>query len=306
MRNADTILGVIRERGRCRLPLENISRQLYNRKLYRQAYGRLYRHDGAMTPGATTETVDAMALTKIDAIIDALRHERYRWTPVRRVYIEKKHSTKKRPLGLPTWSDKVLQEVIRLLLEADHFLQCSPHSHGFRPGRGCHTALGEMTRGWKGVQWFIEGDIAQCFDSLDQSVLLTILRESFHDQRVLRLIANLLKAGYLEEWRYQTTLSGVPQGGVVSPILSNLYLDRLDRFVETVLLPAYNDGKRRRPYPPYMALLKGARNYRLAGHLRAAKALRRQAQRLPSRDPSDPHVRRLWYVRYADGTPVQA
>jgi hypothetical protein len=92
----------------------------------------------------------------------------------------------------------------------------------------------------------------------------------------------------------------------VSPILSNLYLDRLDRFVETVLLPAYNDGKRRRPYPPYMALLKGARNYRLAGHLRAAKALRRQAQRLPSRDPSDPHVRRLWYVRYADGTPVQA
>ena len=236
MRNADTILGVIRERGRRGLPLENIDRQLYNRNLYLHAYGRLYRNDGAMTPGAATETVDAMALTKIDAIIDALRYERYRWTPVRRVYIEKPHSTKKRPLGLPTWSDKVLQEVIRLLLEAYYDPQFSPHSHGFRPGRGCHTALGEITSGWKGVKWFIEGDISQCFDSLDHSVLLTILRESFHDQRFLRLITNLLKAGYLEAWRYHTTLSGVPQGGVVSPILSNLYLDRLDRFVETVLL----------------------------------------------------------------------
>jgi group II intron reverse transcriptase/maturase len=300
MRNADTILGVIRERGRRRLPLENIYRQLYNRNLYRHAYGRLYRNDGAMTPGATTETVDAMALTKIDAIIDALRYERYRWTPVRRVYIEKPHSTKKRPLGLPTWSDKVLQEVSRLLLEAYYDPQFSPHSHGFRPGRGWHTALGEITSGWKGVKWFIEGDISQGFDSLDHSVLLTILRESFHAHRCLRLIADLLKAGYLAEWRYHTTLSGVPQGGVVSPIRSNLYLDRLDRFVETVLLPASNDGQRRRPYPPYMALLKGARNYRLAGTPRAAKALRRQAQRLPSRDPSDPHFRRLWYVRYAD------
>lgn len=300
MRNADTIVGVIRERGRRRLPLENIYRHLYNQNLYLQAYGRLYRNDGAMTPGATTETVDAMALTKIDAIIDARRHERSRWTPVRRVYIEKKHSTKKRPLGLPTWSDKVLQEVIRLLLEAYYDPQFSPHSHGFRPGRGCHTALGEITRGWKGVKGLIEGDISQCFDSLDHSVLLSILGESFHDQRFLRLIANLLKAGSLEAWRYHTTLSGVPPGGVVSPILRNLSLDRLDRFVETVLLPASNDGQRRRPYPPYMALLNGARTPRLAGNPRVAKALRRPAQRLPSRAPSAPHFRRLWYVRYAD------
>jgi group II intron reverse transcriptase/maturase len=300
MRNADTVLGVIRERGRRRLSLENIYRQLYNPHLYLQAYGRLSRNAGAMTPGATAETVDAMSLAKIDAIIDALRHERYRWTPVRRVYIEKKHSTKKRPLGLPTWSDKVLQEVVRLLLEAYYEPQFSLHSHGFRPGRGCHTALGEITKHWKGVKWFIEGDISQCFDSLDHQVLLSILRESFHDQRFLRLIANLLQAGYLEDWRFNATFSGVPQGGVVSPILSNLYLDRLDQFVDRVLLPAYNRGERRKPYPPYMALLKAARKQRMAGQPERAKALRRQAQRLPSRDPNDPNFRRLWYARYAD------
>jgi retron-type reverse transcriptase len=121
--------------------LENIYRQLYNHNLYLQAYGSLYRNDGAMTHGATTETADAMALTKIDAIIDVLRHDRYRWPLVRRVFIEKKHPRKKRPLGLPTWSDKSLQQVIRLILEAYYEPQFSPHSHGFRSGRGCHTAL---------------------------------------------------------------------------------------------------------------------------------------------------------------------
>src|SRR5215510_1817629 len=116
MRNADTILGVIRDRGRGSLPLNGIYRQLYNRHLYLHAYGRLYRNAGAMTPGATSETADAMSLEKIEAIIDALQHERYRWTPVRRVSIEQKHSMKTRPLGLPTWADKLLQEVIRTML----------------------------------------------------------------------------------------------------------------------------------------------------------------------------------------------
>jgi group II intron reverse transcriptase/maturase len=300
MRNADTILGVIRDRGRRRLPLNGIYRQLYNRHLDLQAYGHLYRNAGAMTPGATSETVDAMSLEKIEAIIDALRHERYRWTPVRRVYIAKKHSMKKRPLGLPTWADKLLQEVIRTILAAYYDPQFSPHSHGFRPGRGCHTALGEITTRWRGVKWFIEGDISQCFDRLDHQVLLSILRESFHDQRFLRLIANLLKAGYLEDWRFHATLSGVPPGGVVSPILSHISLDRLDQVVDTGLLPAYNRADRRRPYPPYMARLNPARKHRMAGQHAKAKALRCQAQRLPSRDPNDPHVRRLWYVRYAD------
>jgi group II intron reverse transcriptase/maturase len=299
MRTAETVLGVIRERGRRRLPLENLYRQLYNRDLFLHAYGRLYRNAGALTPGATPETVDGMSLDKIDAIIDALRQERYQWTPVRRTYIPKK-SGKLRPLGLPTWSDKLLQEGIRLLLEAYYEPQFSPHAHGFRPDRGCHTALGEITKSWRGVKWFIEGDISQCFDSLDHEVMLSILRERIHDNRFLRLLSNLLKAGYLEDWRFNATLSGSPQGGVVSPLLSNIYLDRLDQFVEQVLLPAHNRGDRRRPYSPYMALLKAARNKRMAGALEEAKRLRRQAQQMPSRDPHDPAFRRLWYVRYAD------
>lgn len=116
-----------------------------------------------MTPGTTSETVDGMSRAKIDRLIDDLRHERFRWTPVRRVHIPKKHG-KRRPLGLPTWTDKLLQEVIRSLLEAYFEPQVSAHSHGFRPGRGCHTALRAIQRGWTGTKWFIEGDIQGCFD----------------------------------------------------------------------------------------------------------------------------------------------
>jgi len=299
MRKAETILGIIRERGRRKLSLEDIYRQLYNQDLYLRAYSRLYRNHGAMTPGATNETVDGMTLTKIEAIITALREERYRWTPVRRTLIPKK-SGKLRALGLPTWSDKLLQEVIRSLLEAYYEPQFSQHSHGFRPRRGCPSALEEITRHWRGVKWYVEGDLARCFDSLDHQVMLSRLSEKLHDNRFLRLLSNLFKAGYLEDWKHHATPSGVPQGSVVGPVLSNIYLDRLDQFVETVLLPAHNHGDRRRPNPPYMALLNAARRKRIAEEHEEAKRLRHQAQQMPSRDPNDPDFRRLWYCRYAD------
>jgi len=215
MRDAATVLGIIRERGRRGLPLEDVYRQLFNPALYLLAYGKLATNAGALTPGTTDETADGMSLKKIQDIITQLRQERYRWTPVRRVYIDKPRSTKKRPLGIPTWSDKLLQEVARLILEAYYEPQFSVHSHGFRPGRGCGTALREIYRTWKGTTWFIEGDISACFDSLDHVVLLSILRENIHDNRFMRLVANLLKAGYLENWVYNRTLSGAPQGGIV-------------------------------------------------------------------------------------------
>ncbi len=230
MRNAErqteTVLSVLRERGRRGLPCDELYRQLFNPQLYLLAYGRIYSNKGAMTPGPDAETADGMTLGKIERIIDALRHERYRFKPVRRLYIPKKDG-KQRPLGLPSWSDKLLGEVVRLLLEAYYEPQFSDHSHGYRPGRGCHTALRDVAVAWTGTTWFIEGDISRCFDQLDHSVMLATLEEMIHDNRLLRLIGQMLRAGYLEDWVWNATLSGAPQGGVLSPCLSNIYLYRL-------------------------------------------------------------------------------
>jgi group II intron reverse transcriptase/maturase len=301
VRRAETILNIVRERGRRGLPLERVYRLLYNPELYLTAYGKIYRNDGALTPGSTEETADGMSLAKIEAITGALRHERYRWRPVRRIYIEKPRSNKnKRPLGIPSWSDKLLQEVIRLILEAYYEPQFSDRSHGFRPGRGCHTALSEIQRKWSGTTWFVEGDISECFGSLDHSILLSILSEKIHDNRFLRLIENLLKAGYLEEWRFNATLSGTPQGGVLSPILSNIYLDRLDKYVETTLLPNHNRKAERGYNPEYNYLRDRAKRLAKRGHNSEAEQTRKRMRSMPSRDPDDPDFRRLRYVRYAD------
>lgn len=300
MRSADQVLSIIHERGKRGLPLERVYRLLFNPALYLKAYGKIYRNDGALTPGSTPETVDGMSMSKIEAIIEALRDERYHWTPVRRIYIEKRHSKKMRPLGLPSFSDKLLQEVMRLILSAYYEPQFNPSSHGFRPGRGCHTALSEIYHKWVGTKWMVEGDIAQCFDALDHSVLLSILTENIHDGRFLRLIETLLSAGYLEEWCYHATYSGSPQGGLLSPLLANVYLDKLDQFVETTLVPAYTHGERRRVNPPYGALQRRASELRRTGRRQEAEALRRQMQRLPSLDPTDPDYRRIRYLRYAD------
>src|SRR6266581_4464774 len=199
MQSAETVLNVLRERGRRGLPCNELYRQMSNPSLYLLAYGRLYSNQGAMTPGVNGETADGMSEAKIGRIIDALRHERYRFQPVRRIHIPKKDG-KTRPLGLPSWSDKLVGEVVRLLLE--------------------------VADTWAGTTWFVEGDIADCFGSLDHSTLLGTLGERIHDNRFLRLLRNMLEAGYVEDWEWNATLSGAPQGGVVSPVLSNIYLDR--------------------------------------------------------------------------------
>src|SRR5215471_14436431 len=299
MRTTETIQALIRERGKKGEPLERVYRLLYNPELYLTAYGKIYRNAGATSPGITEETVDGMSEDKIQAIIECIRYERYVWTPTKRVYIPKKNG-KKRPLGLPTWSDKLLQEVLRTILEAYYEPQFSDRSHGFRPGRGCHTALQEIYHQWHGTVWFIEGDITDCFGSLDHSITRSILAEKIHDGRFLRLIDGLLRAGYLEEWRYHQTLSGCPQGGVVSPVLSNIYLDRLDKFIEQTLLPAHNRGERRTPYRPYMRLWQRACRLEQKGERQAGSVLRKQMKTMPSRDPDDPGYRRLRYCRYAD------
>jgi len=301
MRNAETILDIIRNRGQRGLPVQDVYRLLYQRDLYLRAYGKIYRNDGAMTQGATLETVDGMTLKKIDAIIALLRNERYRWTPVRRTYIPKKNDqTKLRPLGLPTWSDKLLQEVIRSILEAYYEPQFSEHSHGFRPKRGCHTALREVLQKGKGTKWFIEGDISACFDRIDHKILLNILRESFHDNRFIRLLSGLLKAGYLEDWKFNKTFSGAAQGSLIGPIFSNIVLNRLDKYVCEQIVPDYTRGIRRKKNPPYNRLIMQASEARKRNDWKCAHRLIQQAQSMPSRDPNDPNFRRLWYVRYAD------
>ncbi|WP_084509606.1 reverse transcriptase/maturase family protein [Nocardia pseudovaccinii] len=213
MQSAATVLGVLRDRGSKGLPLDELYRQLFNPQLYLVAYGRIYANTGAMTPGVTTETVDGMSLNRIHRIIDAVRHERYRFSPARRVWIPKRNG-KLRPLGLPTWSDKLLGEVIRLLLEAYYEPRFSGRSHGFRPGRGCHTALSEVADTWTGTTWFVEGDVADCFGSLDHDVMIETLADKIHDNRFLRLMRNMLEAGYLEDWTWNATVSGAPQGGL--------------------------------------------------------------------------------------------
>jgi group II intron reverse transcriptase/maturase len=299
MQNAETVLGVLRERGRRGLACDEVYRQLFNPQLYLLAYGRIYANKGAMTPGVTPETVDGMSMRKIEGVIDALRHERYRFRPVRRVHIPKKNGST-RPLGLPTWSDKLVGEVVRLLLEAYYEPTFSDRSHGFRPRRGCHTALREVGNTWTGTAWFIEGDITDCFGSLDHEVLLRILGEKIRDGRFLRLVRNMLTAGYLEDFRWGATLSGAPQGGVASPILSNIYLHKLDDFVESVLIPQYTRGERRARNPAYIKVQTALATARRRGDRAEARSLKQQMRSLPSSDPNDPGYRRLRYVRYAD------
>jgi group II intron reverse transcriptase/maturase len=299
MQNAETVLNVLRERGRRGLPCNELYRQLFNPDLYMLAYGRLYSNHGAMTPGVSGETADGMSTARIGSVIGALRHERFRFEPAKRVYIPKKNG-KKRPLGLPSWTDKLVGEVIRLLLEAYYEPRFSDCSHGFRPRRGCHTALTKVAETWTGTTWFIEGDISDCFGSLDHETMLSILGEKILDNRFLRLIKQMLQAGYLEDWTWNATLSGAPQGGVVSPVLSNIYMDRLDKFAETVLIPGYTRGVHRKNNPAYFKMTRAIGRARKRGDRAAVRELRKQRRGLPSQDPRDPGYRRLRYIRYAD------
>jgi group II intron reverse transcriptase/maturase len=299
MQNAETVLSVLRERGRKGLPLTQLYRQMFNPSIYLLAYGNIYSNQGAMTPGACGETADGMSEVMIREIIELMRFERYRFAPARRVYIPKKNG-RLRPLGIPSWRDKLVGEVVRLILEAIYEPSFSPRSHGFRKGRGCHTALREIRDGWTGTVWFIEGDISDCFGSVDHEILMQILSEKIGDQRFLRLIRGMLRAGYMEDWEYKDTLSGCPQGGVVSPVLSSIYLHKLDEFVERELIPRYTRGTSRTRNLEYKRVNGRLARARRRGDRAQARQLRRQMRTLPALDPMDPGYRRLFYCRYAD------
>lgn len=298
MQRIRKLVEVLSDRGQRGLCLERVYRHICREDLLIEAYAKIGKNDGATTPGIDEETVDGMSLDKIRRIAEVLRDGDWVWKPVRRTHIPKKRGGT-RPLGIPRWSDKLVQQMIKFILELYYEPQFSPLSFGFRSGLGCHDALHQVSK-WNGTRWFIEGDISKCFDTIDHDVMLSILGDKIHDNRFMKLIRTMLQAGYLEDWVYGNTFSGTPQGGVCSPVLSNIYLDRLDKFVEQELLPRYNRGNKRRCNPEWRRLHNLINHHRDKWSADEYQELVRQRRAVPSLDTHDSNYRRLHYVRYAD------
>ena len=232
MRNPEQVLNILAEHSNeSGYKYERLYRILFNEQMFLVAYQRIHAKPGNMTPGTDGQTEDGMSIDKIHALIDSLKSEVYRPKPAKRVYIPKK-SGKLRPLGIPTFADKLVQEVVRMVLEAIYEGYFERTSHGFRPHKSCHTALKSLQNNFNGTKWFIEGDIKGFFDNINHGVMIEILRERISDERFLRLIRKFLNAGYLEEWHFNRTYSGTPQGGIISPILANIYLDKFDKYMK--------------------------------------------------------------------------
>jgi group II intron reverse transcriptase/maturase len=273
--------------------------------LYYAAYKNLYANNGAATKGVNNDTADSFGEDKIMGIIQSLSDESYIPSPVRRTHI-KKANGKMRPLGIPTFTDKLIQEVLRMILESVYEPVFSDCSHGFRPNRSCHTALTKIKAQFPGMRWFVEGDIKGCFDNIDHQVLVNIINTKIKDARLIKLVFKMLKAGYLEDWKYHNTYSGTPQGGIISPIFSNIYLNELDKFAESMM----NDFDKPRPQrltPEYDALqkelkrvkyrLKTAKDEEKSVLLKLRKSLRSELVKTPCTAQTD---KRIKYIRYAD------
>lgn len=280
-------------------------RYLLRPDIYYVAYQHLYSNKGAGTKGVTDDTADGFSEIYIENIIEALKNEMYQPKPVRRIYI-KKSNGKMRPLGLPVFTDKLIQEAIRMILEAIYEPIFSDYSHGFRPARSCHTALAQIKKEFTGARWFIEGDIKGCFDNINHAVLVEIINQKIKDARFLKLIHSFLKAGYMEDWKYHETYSGCPQGGIISPILANIYLNELDRHV--MKIKKEFDVATKARYTPEYTKLVGLRQ-RLHNKIKNSSGIEReklieeyktataQMLKLPAKQCDDKKIK---YVRYAD------
>ena len=288
---------------------ERLYRYLFSEEMFAVAYQRIYAKQGNMTPGTDGKTIDEMSIERIERLIVSLKDESYQPHPARRVYIPKKNG-KKRPLGIPSFEDKLVQEVVRLLLEAIYEGHFEGTSYGFRPHRSCHTALGMIQKSYAGAKWFIEGDIKGFFDNIDHNVLISILRERISDERFLRLIRKFLNAGYVEDWKYNKTYSGTPQGGIISPMLANIYLDKFDKYIKEYAAK-FRKGDRRSINPEYwrlnnkknwlkQKLQKTSDEQIRKSYLYEIAQLSKQMLSTPHKDAMDADFRRMQYVRYAD------
>ncbi|MCY1134003.1 MULTISPECIES: group II intron reverse transcriptase/maturase [Bacteroides] len=288
---------------------QRLYRILFNEEMFYIAYQRISANKGGMTAGSDNQTLDEMSLSRIHELITTLQDESYQPKPARRVYIPKKNG-KKRPLGMPSANDKLVQEVLRMILEAIYEGQFSYCSHGFRPNRSCHTALAQIQKSFRGVKWFVEGDIKGYFDNINHTILINTLCERIDDERFIRLVRKFLNAGYIEDWKFQRTYSGTPQGGIISPILANIYLDKLDKYIADYI-DNFDKGKKRERSEESRILinerhklrnkLKKETNENMRIELvKKYKTLQIQSALVPPADEMDENYKRLKYVRYAD------
>lgn len=310
MRNSERVLNSLAKHS-CEpdYKFERLYRLLFNEQMYFVAYQRIYAKEGNMTKGADNCNIDNMSISRIERLIESLKDESYQPTPSKRVYIPKKNG-KMRPLGIPTFNDKLLQEVVRMILEAIYEGCFDSNSHGFRPKRSCHTALRQIQKTFNGARWFIEGDIKGFFDNIDHEIMIAILRKRISDERFLRLIRKFLNAGYVENWVFNKTYSGTPQGGIISPIMANIYLDQLDRYMREHI-ERFDKGKERKDNPERikfeygkrLAVLKLKKVTDAEERKRIVKEIKnfdRQRVQIPCGVEMDEDFRRLKYVRYAD------
>ena len=310
MRSPERVLNSLNEHSKdSSYKFERLYRILFNEELFYVAYQKIASNGGSTTKGSDGRSIDEMSLARIETLIASLKDESYQPHPSRRVHIPKKNG-KTRPLGIPAFEDKLVQEVVRMILEAIYEGHFETTSHGFRPKRSCHTALLHIQKTFSGAKWFIEGDIKGFFDNIDHDVLVGILRERISDDRFIRLIRKFLKAGYVEDWTFHNTYSGMPQGGIVSPILANIYLDKLDKYVKEYIRH-FDMGTKRRPGKESNDLanerkrtvrkLKNIKDRTEKAALVARlKAIEQERAAFPSGDEMDGSYRRLKYIRYAD------
>lgn len=310
MRSPERVLNSLNEHSKdSSYKFERLYRILFNEELFYVAYQKIASNGGSTTKGSDGRSIDEMSLARIETLIASLKDESYQPHPSRRVHIPKKNG-KTRPLGIPAFEDKLVQEVVRMILEAIYEGHFETTSHGFRPKRSCHTALLHIQKTFSGAKWFIEGDIKGFFDNIDHDVLVGILRERISDDRFIRLIRKFLKAGYVEDWTFHNTYSGMPQGGIVSPILANIYLDKLDKYVKEYIRH-FDMGTKRRPgkesndlanerkrtVRKLKKIKEGTEKAALVARL---KAIEQERAAFPSGDEMDGSYRRLKYIRYAD------
>ena len=313
LRNPDEVLNSLKSKALVKdYKYQRLYRNFYNPNFYLLAYQHIYNNKGSMTKGIDGMTLNGMGMERILNIIEKMKTGTYTPIPVKRVYIPKKNG-KKRPLGIPSADDKLIQEVLRMLLESIYEPTFSNLSHGFRPNRSCHTALQQIQRTYTGVKWFVEGDIKGCFDNIDHHILVGILRKKINDEQIIALIWKFLKAGYIDQWEYHNTYSGAAQGSIISPILANIYMNELDTFMENEI-KQFNRGLKREINAEYNRKKACWNRFKKVTENRwenlneadrivrmeEAEKLRQDWINLEPKNPMDDNYRRLLYCRYAD------